>query len=167
MQKPGSLDHLIGEVNDPLYQDFGLNAAAYIYSGPDSIGEPERFKYAPYVHIFMRKEPGESYVTRQSPEAGVEVEDVSFVDLTVDYMPQSIFMQPRWDWARGSDSGKITNYVQVYRETRPNTNEYGLVVTKNKVLGRGRNLFLSFKAGENSPAWIDGWTIKYDAQVRI
>ena len=103
----------------------------------------------------------------QTPAALTFAPVGSTVDLTLAGRSSSLFMQPRWDWARGSNSGKIQDYVQVYRETKPNPDSFGLVVTKNKVRGRGRNLFLAFKAGEKSPAWLDGWTVKYDAQVRI
>ena len=167
MQIPGSTNHSWGELNDGIYQDLNVPTKAYIISGPDSLNEPERFKYAPYVHVFMRKEPGEQFVVAQTPVSGTPLDFQSFVDVTVDNMPQSVFMQPRWDWARGTDSGKVGKYVQVYREVKPNIDEFGLVVTKNKVLGRGRNLFLAFKADENSPCWLDGWTVKYDAQVII
>lgn len=124
--------------NSTTYDDNGAEAEAFVYSGPDSLGEPERIRSAPYVHVFMRK-----------------VDD------------SSAFMQPRWDWARGHTSGKMGNYMQVYREMRPNPEAYGLVVTKNKVSGRGRNLFLAFKAAAGKPCWIDGWTVKYDANMRI
>lgn len=126
------------EFNSTAYADIDAEAEAFVYTGPDSVGEPERHRTAPYVHVFMRRQSN-----------------------------GGVYMQPRWDWARGSDSGKMGNYINVYREIKPNTTAYGLVVTKNKIRGRGRNLFLAFKAGAGKDAWIDGWTIKYDASMRL
>jgi hypothetical protein len=149
------------------FEDWGTEPPAFLYTGPDSLGEPERFKYAPYVHVFMRKESKEPVVIGQSPAPLSYASPGAAIALSLSGRSSSLYMQPRWDWSRGLDSGKIQNYVQVYREVKPNPDAYGLVVTKNKVRGRGRNLFLAFKAGEKAPAWLDGWTIKYDAQVRI
>ena len=115
----------------------------------------------------MRKEIPEAVVVEQSIRGGTEISPYKIVDLVVAVRTPSIYMQPRWDWARELDSAKIPNYIQVYREPKPNPNSFGVIVTKNKIRGRGRNLFLAFKAGTDAPAWIDGWTIKYDAIVRI
>lgn len=124
--------------DDTTFLDNGAEAQAFLYSGPDSMMEPERFKTAPYVHVFLRQVEG-----------------------------SGLKMQARWDWAKGHTSGKITNYTQVYRETRPVPESYGMLVTKNKIPGRGRNLFLAFTSEAGKPAWLDGWTTKYDAQMRI
>jgi hypothetical protein len=166
-QEPGTTKYYMGQLTDSTYLDWGHEAAAFIYTGPDSIGEPERFKYAPYVHVFMRKESKVPVVVSQTPAPFTEVGVGSYVDLILSGRQSSLLMQPRWDWARGLDSGKITSYVQVYREVKTHPDSFGMVVTKNKVRGRGRNLFLCFKAGSQAPAWLDGWTIKYDAQTRI
>lgn len=136
---PNSTNYEIDELtNTTDYKDNGAEAEAFVYSGPDSVSDPTKFRSAPYVHIFMRRNEN-----------------------------SSIFMQPRWDWSRGHASGKMGEYRQVYRETRQRPETYGVVVTKNKIPGRGRNLFLAIKAGQGAPAWIDGWTIKYDASMRI
>jgi hypothetical protein len=157
----------IGELTSITYRDWDNVTHAYIYTGPDSIAEPERFKSAPYVHVFMRKEIPEAVVVEQSVPGGTNISPYNVVNLVVTVRTPSLYMQPRWDWARELDSGKIPDYTQVYREVRPNPNSFGLLVTKNKVRGRGRNLFLAFKAGTDAPAWIDRWTIKYDGVVRI
>jgi hypothetical protein len=166
-QEQGTQQFYMGELTNTLYEDWGTESPAFVYTGPDSLGEPERFKYAPYVHVFMRKETPIPTVVDQTPDQDVEYTVGNSVDLVLSGRASSVLMQPRWDWARGADSGKITSYVQVFREVKLHPDSFGVVVTKNKVRGRGRNLFLAFKAGEKSPAWIDGWTIKYDAQVRI
>jgi hypothetical protein len=124
--------------DDTTFLDNGAEPNAFICTGPDSLGEPERFRSAPYVHVFLRR-----------------LENAS------------LLMQPRWDWARGRISGKMSNFSQTYREVRPHPEAFGLLTTKNKIPGRGRNLFLVFNCEEGKPAWIDGWTIKYDVNTRI
>ncbi len=166
-QEDGTKKFYIGGITGTDYKDWNTEAPAFLYTGPDSLGEPERFRYAPYVHVFMRKENNVPIVVDQDPDALTQAAVNSDVDLTVAGKTPSLFMQPRWDWARGSNSGKINNYVQVYRESRKHPEAFGMVVTKNKIRGRGRNLFLAFKAGPGAPAWLDGWTVKYDAQVTI
>jgi hypothetical protein len=127
------------EFNDvTTFRDNGASTEAFVASGPDSVQEPDKLKSAPYVHVFMRNNPD-----------------------------SSLKMQARWDWARGTDSGKITPWWEVYRETRPGSSASGLIVTKNKVAGRGRNLFLVFKSYGDKPCWFDGWTTKFDASMRI
>jgi hypothetical protein len=166
-QEQGTNKFYLGELADTTYQDWGAEAPCFLYSGPDSLGEPERFRYAPYVHVFMRRETKVPVVLDQDPAPFTIGGEGTIINLVLSNRESSLFMQPRWDWARGSDSGKISNYVQVYRETKTNPDGFGMVVTKNKVRGRGRNLFLCFKAGVGSPAWLDGWTVKYDAQMRL
>jgi hypothetical protein len=166
-QEVDTTKYYLGELTSSVYEDWGTETPAYLFTGPDSLGEPERFKYAPYVHVFMRKETRVPLVVDQTPEGIDQALPGSAIDLVLGQRESSLYMQPRWDWARGSDSGKIANYVQIYRDNKTNPDSFGMVVTKNKVRGRGRNLFLCFKAGANAPAWLDGWTIKYDAQVRI
>jgi hypothetical protein len=166
-QRNGTSQLYLGQLTGTDYLDWDTESPAFIYTGPDSVNEPERFKTAPYVHVFMRKEASDPIVLSQSPIAFSEVALDSFVNVVLSKRRSSLFMQPRWDWARGLDSGKITSYVEVYRDPRTNTDSFGMVVTKNKVRGRGRNLFLGFKAGVQAPAWIDGWTIKYDGVPRI
>jgi len=110
---------------------------AFMASGPDSLGEPAKFRYAPIVTCFYRRIEG-----------------------------ASCYMQPRWDWARGTISGKIGEFFQTYRETRPNPNAFAMTVTRNKVPGRGRNLFLFFKITDEADAWLDGYTVNYDVGMK-
>lgn len=121
-----------------IYRDLSAATEAFVFSGPDSVNDPDKLKNAPYVHVFMRRNEN-----------------------------SSVKMQARWDWARGTDSSKIAQWYEVYRETRPRSETFGMVVTKNKVSGRGRNLFLAFKSYGDQPCWIDGWTTKFDANMRI
>lgn len=134
---------MVKEFNStPLtYGDFNspsLLAVAYIATGPDSLGEPAKFKYAPIVNVFFKRVEG-----------------------------ALLQMQGRWDWARGSTSGKMTNFFNVYREdARPNQEAFAMVVTRNKLPGRGRNVFLFFRTVNDKNVWLDGYTINYEALMK-
>ena len=74
----------------------------------------------------------------------------------------SLKMQSRWDWANLSGSKKFSQTVQVYRNVRPSAttlNSFPIVVTKNKVRGKGRALQLRFVSDPGKDAEILGWGI--------
>lgn len=80
-------------------------------------------------------------------------------------------MQARWDWADATHSGKWGVARQVYRQARPFiiADEDGpfsdgmpVVVTRNKVRGRGRALSLKFECQPGEDAHILGWSINFD-----
>jgi hypothetical protein len=83
--------------------------------------------------------------------------------------PGGCLMQSRWDFSDNSLSGKWSAYHQVYRHiiTTPDptttADSYktgrALVVTKNKIRGRGRALKLRFKAEPDKDMVIVGWAI--------
>lgn len=87
--------------------------------------------------------------------------------------PGSVLMQSRWDFSDIAASGKWSAYQQVYRhllnvpavEAEFNTPLDGydtgsaLVITKNKIRGRGRALKLRFKAEPDKDMRIVGWAI--------
>jgi hypothetical protein len=77
-------------------------------------------------------------------------------------------MQFRWDFADDGLSGKWSAYQNVYRHlyrtpTNPGATTAGydtghsLVITKNKIRGRGRSLKLRFKAEADKDMVIVGW----------
>ena len=80
----------------------------------------------------------------------------------------SCLMQSRWDFADTETSGKWSAYHQVYRVLRPPpenvaADDYdtgsALVITKNKIRGRGRALKLRFKAEPDKDLVLVGWAI--------
>lgn len=81
----------------------------------------------------------------------------------------SLKMQARWDWANASSSQKFSQEVQVYRNVRPNSGSaagFPIVVTKNKVRGKGRALQLRFSSESGKDAEIVGWGIWINKNAR-
>lgn len=81
----------------------------------------------------------------------------------------SLLMQARWDWANTSGSNKFSQQVQVYRNTRPNTATiagFPVVVTKNKIRGKGRSLQLKFTSETGKDAELVGWGVWYNKNTR-
>lgn len=81
----------------------------------------------------------------------------------------SLLMQARWDWANTSASNKFSQQVQVYRNTKPSATIAGgfpIVVTKNKVRGKGRALQIRFTSESGKDAEILGWGIWINKNAR-
>jgi hypothetical protein len=81
----------------------------------------------------------------------------------------SLKMQAKWDWANTSASNKYSTEVQVYRNTRPNpatASGFPIIVTKNKVRGKGRALQLRFTSEAGKDAELVGWGIWVNKSAR-
>lgn len=81
----------------------------------------------------------------------------------------SLLMQARWDWANAALSNKFSQQVQVYRNVRPSAASIGgfpIVVTKNKVRGKGRALQIRFVSETGKDAELVGWGVYIDKKDR-
>lgn len=147
----------IGEFsNTTAYTDWGLSATdAYIVTGYDTAGAINHQKTVPIITVFMKRT------------------ETGFTDAgSGDYIPvgeSSLTMQARWDWTDNSVATKWGTAQQVYRHSRmftPSTTSsyedgFPIVVTRNKVRGRGRSLHLKFTAGAGKNAHLIGWATNY------
>jgi hypothetical protein len=119
------------------YQDVGPDSSnsvdAFIIAGPETLGDSGRLKQAPYVQCFFRRIEG-----------------------------SSCLMQPVWDWSKTTVTGNVGNPHQVYREVQPRADGSKLIVTKNKVLGKGHSLYLGFHTMPGKPCWIESWQVQYN-----
>ena len=143
-------------INTTAYTDWGLSATdAYIVTGYDTAGAMTHFKQTPIITVFMKRT------------------ETGFTDLeNGDYLPigeSSLTMQARWNWTDNTITGKWGTAQQVYRHQRmftPSTTAsyddgYPVVVTRNRVRGRGRSLHLKFTAGAGKNAHLLGWGTNY------
>ena len=75
-------------------------------------------------------------------------------------------MQSRWDFTDNVYPGKWADEVQVYRQLRafftagagPFDDGYPLVITKNKLRGRGKAVQFKFASEAGKDMKIVGWT---------
>ena len=130
------------------YQDWGVDAPAYMVTGY-SMGStgPSKMKTAGYIHAYMKKCP----IVLDS--LGVPIRDAS------------IKMQTRWDFTDNTITNKWGDEYEVYRLLRPYFAEpsttvetgYPLVITKNKVRGRGKALQIKWSSSPMKEMKLVGW----------
>lgn len=132
--------------------DLAVELPAYMVTGYDTAGSPEKYKYAPLIHTFMKKT------------------ETGFTE-TGSIGESSLAMQARWDWSDNTSAGKWGTSQECYRHRRlytatSPTDAYDdgqpLIVARNKVRGRGRSLHLKFTAGTGKDAHIVGWATNFD-----
>lgn len=135
------------------YTDFGISEPeCFMVTGYDSLRAPASFKSAPVVWVFSGK-----------TEIGYDV-DLNPI------RPSSTTMQSRWEWADDASAGRWGREQEVYRRQRTyvpvdssDTFDDGVpvVVSKNKLRGKGRVLQLKFTAGTGKDSYILGWKTNF------
>jgi hypothetical protein len=84
-------------------------------------------------------------------------------------------MQTRWDFTDDNGAGKWSQDVQVYRQPRqwygePNmtfNDGYPLVISKNKIRGRGKALQIKLSAEEGKDMVVVGWSMGFVANENV
>lgn len=155
------LGHIsIAEYRDEGFKDWrsidgnGLNYVSYLISGPLTLNEFALNKQSNYLSCFFWR----------TETHFVEGED-SEIQLQI---PSSCIVQGLWDWhGAGGNWTKWTKEFQAYRLLRPmpqNPSDgdilpypEALIITKNKLRGRGRSLMLYFRAEEGKDMRLLGW----------
>jgi hypothetical protein len=130
----------------------GVDVDSYVVTGYNVGGVgPARSKTAQYVSVFAKRTE-DGFDEQEQPTN-----------------PSSILMQTRWDFTDNTHPGKWSDDVEVYRPRRPffvnfptsYDDGYPLVITKNKVRGRGKALQIKFAAGEGKQMHLMGWSIGF------
>ena len=130
----------------------GVNVASYLLTGYNVGGSgPTRNKTAQYVHVFAKST------------------ETQFDGNVIPSTQSGILMQTRWDFTDNSNPGKWSSDVQVYKPRRPflvnafaeYDDGYPLVITKNKVRGRGKALQIKFTAEPGKQMHLMGWSIGF------
>jgi hypothetical protein len=163
----------IADFQQSDYLDFDGNESPlpYMITGYDNIGDFQRRKQTPIITVFSRR-----------TETGFN----EALDTALN--PSSTLMTPLWDWTEAVQlnagetaqepwdgtagnygvSGKIGIQSEVYRHIRGfvplatgDVDGYPVVVTRNKVRGRGRVLQLRFDGAEGKDSHIIGWHTNY------
>jgi len=147
----------ICDMNQTTYLDFdGVESPLpYLVTGWENLGDFQRRRQAPVVTVFSgRTETG---FTQNG-------NDLTAVN------PSSTLMRARWDFTDNNVAGKWGSQNQVYRHTRAFqpvdendtfTDGYPVVITRNKVRGRGRVLQLRFDGEAAKDSHILGFSTNY------
>lgn len=127
----------------------------------DNVGNWKYRRQAPYINVFSNKT------------------ETGFVDVGGQLEPvndSSILMEARWDWADNATANKWSSPQQTYRHARqyiptgasdPFETGEVVIVTKNKIRGRGRSLHLRFTGEEGKDFQLLGWSIQYAGTTRV
>jgi hypothetical protein len=88
--------------------------------------------------------------------------------------PSSLYMQARWEWANSVTANKYSTATQVYKhrllvmseEDSPTTMATGfpVIVTRNKIRGKGRALQLRFYSESGYDFELLGWSLETSKQ---
>jgi hypothetical protein len=146
LDRDGFLDW--GTVEKPAYLITGFNMGG--------VG-PVRAKTAPMITVFAKR-------TEELIDADIQPTKES-----------SIKMTTRWDFTDNAFPGKWSDEYEVYRKLRPyyrNTggaydDGYPLIITRNKVRGRGKALQLKWQAGQNKDMRLVGWSINFVGNTNV
>lgn len=131
------------------YDGVGVDADAHLLTGWTGFGEFQRMKQIPYLTVYSIK-------TETGFDSGLNPVDGS-----------SILIQSQWSWTNSPEAGKWGSQFQAYRHKRlwiPESSSSGfddgehVVVTKNKLRGRGRVVSLLFKTEPKKDFKLLGWS---------
>jgi hypothetical protein len=147
------MDLCRGTATDDLFRDWtGTEEPGFLLMGPDNLENWSNRRQAPVVHVFSK-----------NTELG-RGENIA-----------SIRMRSQWDWTDRVETGKWGTDQEVCRKTRmhiPASDEdwndgYPIIVTRNKVRGRGRALQLLFQTSPGKDAHIHGYAVRYHVTGRV
>ena len=138
------------------YNGVGRYFESYLLTGHELVGTILSTKQAPWILAFSKRT--ENNIVAVSG-GGVEY----------DY-PSALVLQSRWDFADSATSGKWGPEQQAYRLNRPfilpvagQPLDYGheVIITKNRLTGRGKALSFLFKSENGKDAHILGWAVRF------
>lgn len=143
------------EYNNTDFEDFGVDAAAFMLTGWEAFDETQREKQLPYLTThFMRTESG------FTDDGGGNLSAIN---------PSSCLISTQWDFADHTNSGKWTSSWQAYRLLRMyipvdvnDPFDYGhqVITTKNRIRGSGRVFSFLMETEPLHDCHILGWAMK-------
>lgn len=153
--KSSSKNIQIADLDQTSFNDFdGSNGPLpFLVTGHDQTGDWQRRKQAPVIVVYSKR-----------TETGYTSTGNGFDPVN----ESSTLMRAFWDWTDDAVSNKIGAQQQVYRHVRQfvpsgtsDVDGYPVVVTRNKVRGRGRALQLRFDGATDKDSHILGFTTNY------
>ena len=136
----------------------GVDVAAYVVTGYNlAASGPTKAKTGNYLTAFMKR-------TEETFDASV-----------VPVPPSSCLLQTRWDFTDNAIAGKWSDSVQIYRINRvffglPSTdydNGYPLVITKNKLRGRGKSIQMKYSSEAGKDMKLVGWSATFTSNSNV
>jgi len=154
----GNIQFSFGGYNDTDFVDWGqtatpVDAEAYMYTGYMSGGEFMLNKQAPYLYCYFER-----------TESGFDTVGSDLVARDA----SSCKIRALWEWSDNINSGRWGQEFQAYRynrhyipETSGSSYDYGqnVIVTKNKLRGKGRVLSLYIRSEAGKDCRLLGWSM--------
>jgi len=140
------------------FDDVGVEETSYVVTGYELGGVgPARAKTAQYLTVFMHRT------------------ETEFDDEAVALNPSGCLLETRWDFTDSTFANKWSTPVQVYRQVRPFLampsttfdDGYPLVISKNKIRGRGKAVQFKFSSEEGKDMQIVGWSATYVGNTNV
>jgi hypothetical protein len=131
------------------FNAIGAEKQAYFITGYQTGGVgPARQKTAQYLTVFLKRT------------------ETAFDSNAIPLNQSGCLMQTRWDFTDNAGAGKWSDDVQVYRQLRPFfvvgagpfDDGYPLVISKNKLRGRGKAVQFKFTSENGKDMKVVGWT---------
>jgi hypothetical protein len=138
--------------------DGGVEEEAYVITGYELGGVgPARNKTAQYCTVFMNR-----------TETGFDGSGNAINE-------SACLLETRWDFTDSSFANKWSAPVQVYRQPRPYfalpnsdfDDGYPLVISKNKIRGRGKAVQFKFSSVEGKDMQIVGWSATFVVNTKV
>lgn len=161
-----SVKYTFCEFNDREFYDFkfvdsvGVSYSSYFEPGDKTLGDLMTYKQAPYIMCYSER-------TEQS--------FISNGDGTYDFdFPSSLKLKGYWDWSDAN--GSVTASQECYRFPRNYVIDTGdltfkqghaIIVTKNKLRGKGRSLRLKFESEAGKDFRLYGLSILTDRNQSV
>jgi hypothetical protein len=143
------------DMDQTAYLDFDGSESPlpYFYTGWDNIGDFQRRRQAPVITVYAKRTETGYTQTGNGWDGDNE---------------SSNLLTAFWDWTDDSVSGKIGSENETYRHVRgfvpsgaTDVDGYPVVVTRNKIRGRGRVLQLRFQGAATKDSHLLGFTTNY------
>jgi hypothetical protein len=143
------------------YDSIGIDAAAYLITGHELVGDTMRKKQVPYMFTYCKRS---------------ETEWVSTGTDSVDLSPKSSCMvQFWWDFSDTTSSNKVGTAFQAYRYNRMYIPSgvgafdpgYNVITTKNKIRGVGHVFQIKFYTEAGKDLYLYGWNTTFSGYTEV
>lgn len=163
----GTYKFIFSEFKNSSFYDWftangtGITYSSYLEAGYEYAGDVMLNKQLPYILAYF------------------EQTETAFVSDGTGYQlvnPSSCYMQAKWDFADAASSNRWSEEKQVYRLQRlqlPDTSDLSLtygqsvIVTKNKIRGKGRAIRTRWRSEDGKDFNLLGWGASYTGDADV
>ena len=140
----------------------GANYKSYAVTWWELNDDAVRYVQAPYIYVYMER-----------TETAFEPNGLGGFRLV---NPSGLFVTAQWDFANSAASNRISRQFQAYKLRQnivPDENNllidtgYPVVISRNKIRGKGRSLQLRFDSEDGKDFSLYGWAVVYAGNTLV